>query len=169
MFVPRRRLPPPVPLVKRAGRPPTQARKCPVEVRTCTQHGETEFAYYSAGNGTRRWRCKRCVGEAVTRRKQRVKELLVEEAGGCCAVCGYDRCIINLHFHHVDPREKSFALSMHTTKSLATYREEMEKCVLLCANCHGEIEAGLMVGPPAGARFEDVLHIYGGPDPDEDD
>lgn len=108
------------------------------------------------------------MGEAVTRRKQLVKEILVEEAGGCCAVCGYDRCIINLHFHHVDPAEKSFSLSMHTTKSLAAYREEMEKCVLLCANCHGEVEAGILVGPPAGATFEDVLHIYGGPDPDDD-
>jgi hypothetical protein len=32
--------------------------------------------------------------------------MLVEESGGCCAVCGYDRCIINLHFHHVDPKKK---------------------------------------------------------------
>jgi hypothetical protein len=103
------------------------------------------------------------VGEAVVRRKQLIKELLVEEAGGCCAVCGYDRCIINLVFHHVDPEQKSFSLSMNTTKSLAAYREEMEKCVLLCANCHGEVEAGLLVGPPAGAKYEDVLHIYGGP------
>lgn len=89
----------------------------------------------------------------MTRRKQRVKAILVEEAGGCCAVCGYDRCIINLVFHHVDPSQKSFALSMNTTKSLAAYREEMKKCVLLCANCHGEIEAGLIASPPAGARF----------------
>jgi hypothetical protein len=70
-------------------------------------------------------------------------------------VCGYARCIINLHFHHVDPRKKSFGLSMQTTKSLAAYREEMKKCVLVCANCHGEIEAGLVVSPPAGATFAD--------------
>jgi hypothetical protein len=88
---------------------------------------------------------------------------LVEEAGGCCAVCGYDRCIINLHFHHVDPTQKSFVLSSSTTKSLASYREELKKCVLVCANCHGEIEAGLIVGPPAEATFEDVTHLYAGP------
>ena len=100
----------------------------------------------------------------MTRRKQLIKEFLVEKAGGCCTVCGYDRSIINLGFHHVDPDEKSFALSMNTTKSLAAYLEEIEKCVLVCANCHGEIEAGLIVGPPAGARFEDVIHLYGHPD-----
>jgi hypothetical protein len=86
----------------------------------------------------------------------------VEEAGGCCVVCGYDRTVVNLHFHHVNPAEKSFSLSMNTTKSLARYREELQKCVLVCANCHGEIEAGLLVGPPARATYEDVLHVYGG-------
>lgn len=114
----------------------------------------------------RRWRCKRCVGEAVTRRKQEVKRLLVKEAGGCCAICGYDRTVVNLVFHHVNPREKSFALASSTTKSLAAYRAEMEKCVLVCANCHGEIETGLVVSPPAGATYEDVLHIYGSPEHD---
>ena len=76
-------------------------------------------------------------------------------------ICGYDRCIINLVFHHVDPAEKSFGLSMATTKALAAYREEATKCVLLCANCHGEVEAGLVHSPPAGARFEDMVHVYG--------
>ena len=86
--------------------------------------------------------------------------MLVEEAGGCCAICGYDRCIVNLHFHHVDPSLKSFKLSMQTTKAISSYRQEAEKCVLLCANCHGEVEAGVMPSPPAGAHFEDVVHLY---------
>jgi hypothetical protein len=159
-----KRVPAPVPLVNQKGRPPAANRRCPVELRECTQHGQTEFAYYSAGGDRRRWRCKRCVGEAVTRRKQRVKRELVEWAGGCCTVCGYDRCIINLGFHHVDPSQKSFALDMGTTKSIAAYLEEIEKCVLVCANCHGEIEMGLIPSPPAGARFEDVVYMYWGPD-----
>ena len=95
-----------------------------------------EFALYA-----KRWRC---IGEAVTRRKQKVKRILVEEAGGACTVRGYNRCIINLVFHHVDPERKSFGLSAATSKSLATLREEMAKCLLVCANCHGEIEAGLI-------------------------
>ena len=87
--------------------------------------------------------------------------MLVEEAGGCCAICGYDTCIVNLHFHHVDPSQKRFILSSATTKSLAAYRDELTKCVLLCANCHGEIEAGLRASPPAGAHFGDVLYVTG--------
>jgi cytochrome c553 len=111
----------------------------------------TEFAHYSAGpkHGFR-WRCKRCVGEAVTRRKQKMKRILVNEAGGRCAVCGYDRCIVNLTFHHIDPSKKSFSMSAKTGKSLASFRKEAKKCVLVCANCHGEIEAGLIESPPAG-------------------
>jgi hypothetical protein len=98
----------------------------------------------------------------VTRRKQAVKERLIEEGGGCCTVCGYDRCTFNLTFHHVDPKTKSFGMSMRSTKALAAYLEEIQKCVLVCANCHGEIESGLIVSPPAGATFEDVVYAYAG-------
>lgn len=97
--------------------------------------------------------CKRCVAEAVTRRHQKVKRILVSEAGGCCAICGYDRTVFNLHFHHVDPSKKSFRVSMSTGKSLATFQAEAKKCVLVCANCHGEIEAGMIPSPPPQAHF----------------
>jgi len=115
----------------------------------CPRHGTTTFHRYASG----RVRCKRCVGEAVTRRHRRVKQILVDEAGGCCALCGYDRTTRNLQFHHVDPATKEFSMQMGLGKSLAKYRAEATKCVLVCANCHGEIEAGLVVSPPAGARF----------------
>ena len=87
----------------------------------------------------------------MTRRHQKVRRILREEAGGCCAVCGYERSPINLHFHHVDPATKSFAVNSATGKALATLRAEAAKCVLVCANCHGEIEAGLIESPVAGA------------------
>jgi len=44
-------------------------------------------------------------------------------------------------------------MNMGRGKSLKAYREEATKCVLVCANCHGEIEAGLIPSPPARARF----------------
>ncbi len=68
-------------------------------------------------------------------------------------MCGYDRTARNLHFHHVDPATKSFAMTMARGKSLAAYAAEAAKCVLVCANCHGEIEAGLIASPLPGARF----------------
>jgi hypothetical protein len=72
-----------------------------------------------------------------------VKARLVEEAGGRCALCGYDRCQAALQFHHRDPGEKLFAISHQgLTRSLARAREEARKCILVCANCHAELEGG---------------------------
>lgn len=121
-------------------------------VRECAVHGEQRH-YALSDRGVLRYRCRRCVGEAVTRRHRKLKQLLVDEAGGCCAVCGYDRVLGNLHFHHVEPTEKAFEIQMGRGKSLAAYREEAHKCVLVCANCHGEIEAGLIPSPPPGSTL----------------
>ena len=106
----------------------------------CVRHGSTTFVVYNDG----RSRCKRCNAEAVVRRRRKVKAILVAEAGGCCNLCGYDRCTAALHFHHLDPAKKSFSLSLRgVTRSLDTLREEAQKCVLLCSNCHAEVEAGV--------------------------
>ncbi len=121
-------------------------------LRICPVHGP-ERHYAFSDRGRFRYRCRRCVGEAVTRRHRKLKRLLVDESGGGCAVCGYDRCLGNLHFHHVVPAEKSFEIQMGSGKSLAAYREEARKCVLVCANCHGEIAAGLIASPPAGSKL----------------
>jgi transposase-like protein len=107
----------------------------------CGRHGLTEF--WIEGRGS--YRCMKCRGEWVARRRRKVKEILVAEAGGRCAICGYDRCIAALQFHHVDPATKSFALGHQGfTRSLARMREEAGKCVLLCANCHAEVGAGIL-------------------------
>ena len=142
---------PPIPLLKQRGRPP--ATDSTAELRVCRHHGLVTFHRCSQGQRGYRWVCKRCAGEAVTRRLQKVKRILVEEAGGCCAVCGYARCMVNLHFHHVDPATKSFALSVASGKGLAKLRAEATKCVLVCANCHGEIESGVIESPPPGATL----------------
>jgi hypothetical protein len=137
------------------GTPPKPGR--PVEdpaplLKWCRRHGVVPHARYRDGRGLR-LRCKRCVGEAVTRRHRKVRAILVAEAGGRCAVCGYRRCMYNLQFHHVDPQTKAFEMNMGRGKSLESFREEAKKCVLVCANCHGEIEAGLIPSPPAGATY----------------
>ena len=74
-----------------------------------------------------------------------MKEILVAEAGGRCQLCGYDRHAAALHFHHVHPSAKSFGLARRgVTRSLNEVRAEAAKCVLLCSNCHAEVEAGLV-------------------------
>jgi hypothetical protein len=84
-----------------------------------------------------------------------VARILVEEAGGRCQVCGYDRCIAALQFHHIDPATKLFGLgSRGLAQALDKLRAEAAKCVLLCANCHAEVEAGVtrLPFPDAAAR-----------------
>jgi hypothetical protein len=77
-------------------------------------------------------------------RRRTIKEILVREAGGRCQICGYDRYSAALQFHHVDPGAKSFGLALRgVTRSLDRCREEARKCVLLCANCHAEVEAAV--------------------------
>jgi hypothetical protein len=130
---------------------PSRPRSNEAELLDCPIHGLVLHHLYSQGPGVaKRYRCKRCVGEAVTRRLRKVKSLLVEEYGGRCAVCGYDQTTAALCFHHVDPSTKSFGITMGNGRSLTAYREEARKCVLVCVNCHSEIEAGLIPSPPAG-------------------
>ncbi len=109
-------------------------------MRRCSRHGVTEF--WLEGRGY--YRCKRCRMDRVSRRRRKIKLLLVAEAGGRCVLCGYDRCVVALHFHHIDRSSKRFHLSMQgATRSLLAARAEMATCALLCANCHAEVEAGL--------------------------
>ena len=107
--------------------------------RRCATHGLTNFILEGRGY----YRCKQCRLERVVAWRRRVKQKLVIEAGGRCVLCGYDRCLAALQFHHVDPREKAFAVSRQgVTRSFAEARAEAAKCALLCANCHAEVEAG---------------------------
>ena len=70
----------------------------------------------------------------------------MDEAGGRCVRCGFDRSSAALEFHHLDPRTKSFGLAQRgMTRSIEEVRREAGKCVLLCANCHAEIESGVEV------------------------
>jgi transposase len=107
----------------------------------CARHGITTFKRRSTGG----YRCARCRADAVARRRRKVKRILVEEAGGRCKLCGYNRCVGALEFHHLAPADKRFSLSHRgVTRSLERARAEARKCVLLCANCHAEVEAGIV-------------------------
>jgi hypothetical protein len=111
----------------------------------CPLHGWTEFVRRAKSE----YRCKRCRVEAVKRRRRKVKQILVDEAGGRCAICGYDRHPAALQFHHRDPTQKCFGLSLRgLTRSIAELRAEAAKCTLLCGNCHAEVEAGFTSLPP---------------------
>jgi transposase len=115
-----------------------------VVIRECPRHGTTEFKRRTPSG----YRCLKCRSEAVTQRRRRVKQILVDDAGGACRICGYRRCIGALEFHHVDPTNKRFSLSHRgVARSLEKARAEARKCVLLCANCHVEVESGIATLP----------------------
>ena len=110
----------------------------------CPRHGVTAFRRRADGG----WRCLECRAQAVAARRRSVKATLVAEAGGGCALCGYSRSMAALQFHHLDATAKEFQISQRgVTRSIAAARAEAAKCVLLCANCHAEVEAGLATIP----------------------
>jgi transposase len=110
-------------------------------IRECASHGWTTFRPVGAD---RQYRCARCLVTSVTERRRALKRTLVQEAGGRCARCGYDRYPGALQFHHRDVAAKAFSVSNGgVARSLEALREEARKCLLLCANCHAEVEAGL--------------------------
>jgi hypothetical protein len=111
-------------------------------LRECATHGWTVFVR-SGARGY--YRCPACTAGRVAEYRRRVKERLVEQAGGRCVVCGYDAYAGALQFHHVDPTEKRFGLARGgLTRPWAEVVLEARKCVLLCGNCHAEVEAGLV-------------------------
>lgn len=107
------------------------------DTRICKIHGETPHKQYSSqGN---RWRCLKCQTEAVTKRRAKLKILAVEYKGGKCERCGYDKCIAALDFHHLDPKEKDFGIAdKGNTRAFDKIKIELDKCIMLCANCHRE-------------------------------
>ena len=63
-------------------------------------------------------------------------------------ICEYDKCIDALDFHHIDASKKSFGLSARgVTRAWDKVKAEADKCVLVCANCHRELHAGVLQLP----------------------
>lgn len=108
-------------------------------IKNCKHHGETEFAIENDGTKHQRTRCKKCRSEAVCRRRKTLKTKAINYKGGKCQKCGYNKCESALEFHHLDPSQKEFGIGSGHTKSWSNLQKEIEKCELLCANCHREV------------------------------
>lgn len=109
-------------------------------VKKCLVHGRVHHISRSDGS----YRCGKCASEWVVRSRKSKKKKLVELFGGKCVVCGYDAYVGALDFHHINPKKKEFSLSVKgLCYSWGTILKEAEKCILVCKNCHAEIEAGI--------------------------
>lgn len=72
------------------------------------------------------------------------KRRLVELMGGKCEICGYNKCLRNLCFHHIAEAEKTFDIASNlTTQTGANILNEVTQTVLLCCLCHGETHDGM--------------------------
>lgn len=83
--------------------------------------------------------CKVCTNENRYAILKRHKLTLITELGKKCSICGYNKNSAALEFHHTAPEHKDFSISNTKTTNLDKIRKEMEKCILVCSNCHKEI------------------------------
>jgi len=101
--------------------------------------GEEAWAEYQKQRNNRlNWRKRAKNPEKYVDRSTKLKQEIVAYKGGKCEICGYDKCVGALVFHHQNPEEKSFSISHHHG-SLERLKKEADKCLLLCSNCHREL------------------------------
>ena len=83
--------------------------------------------------------------KAVQKRRKLIKQMALDYKGRKCEICGYSRCVDALEFHHIGRTKKDFGISEKGyTRSWGKVKEEIDKCLLLCANCHREAHKGLL-------------------------
>jgi hypothetical protein len=105
---------------------------------TCTVCGKLYIHRPGSGTGpTICWSCR------TKQRRIKLKNQAVEYKGSRCLLCGYSKCIDALVFHHIVPEEKEFGIANKYCLSWESLKKEIDKCALLCANCHSEVHAGI--------------------------
>lgn len=91
---------------------------------------------YDRSKGHNKTRCNSCV---VNARRSTFKAKCIKYKGGKCEVCGYSKCNRALSFHHINPENKKFAIGGAHSRRWNEVIKELDKCLLLCANCHMEL------------------------------
>ncbi len=85
--------------------------------------------------------CNTC---QVNNRRPIRKQKAIVLKGHKCLVCGYNKCISALDFHHLDPSLKDTAIAKLYLSNIEKFIIELNKCVLLCCRCHSEHHAGII-------------------------
>lgn len=127
------------PTCKKPPKTISEDKKC----SSCNQIKSKNLFYKTNTTGTLSSQCKECTRKSKHDMYLNVKIKCVEYKGGQCNKCGYSKCIKALEFHHIDPNEKDFNLTKVRILSWDNQKEriikELDKCILVCANCHREI------------------------------
>ena len=90
--------------------------------------------------------CGKCQNEKTKKSLANVKSEMIKYKGSKCQICGYDKCDSALEFHHIDPKQKDSSITnmIQTRVELNILIKEVDKCILICANCHRELHKGLI-------------------------
>ena len=132
-------------------------------IKECKIHGLTEFTV----RNEKRERCKKCAVDAVMKRRTKVKQLAIDYKGGKCEICEYSKYNGALEFHHLEPNEKEFNIGRYGhSRSWERVKNEIDKCILVCSNCHKEIHGNIIkLGYSSEAEQEFVKFQVGGSNP----
>lgn len=107
---------------------------------------------------------KACMAkEGVNRLRRKRKLGVIKYLGGSCQRCGFDEHESALQFHHRDPSQKDFGINRGISKRFELVKAELDKCDLLCANCHSIVHA--LLAQPVERESEELG--VGGANPSE--
>lgn len=102
----------------------------------CSVCGRCYMYFKNRRAGHTKTKCNSCMANI---RRWSIKNKMLLYKGSKCSVCGYSKCLSALEFHHTDSKEKNFGLSGFHCLVWSRIKEELDKCVLLCSNCHREL------------------------------
>lgn len=113
-------------------------RKCKICEKVFETKSSTRiYCYECSGNSIRSDNETRKHQKTILRRNMKLQA--IKMLGGKCSICGYNKCVDALEFHHKNPKEKEFKLGSGNTMSWEEYK--LKKCILVCSNCHKEIHS----------------------------
>jgi predicted transcriptional regulator len=104
----------------------------------------TRDNFYIRKNGKFHCWCKECNNRITYEKQCQLKIDAMEYKGGKCCLCGYNKCKGALDFHHIDPEKKEFAIGSLRAYRWDIVKPELDKCILVCKNCHAEIHAKMV-------------------------
>ena len=110
----------------------------------CKIEKSIDFFYKRRNNKDCAPYCKECTSIQTLQRQRKLKLDCINYKGGKCLSCNYNKYQGALEFHHLDPNEKDFSLSKVKHTTFNKVKKELDKCILLCSNCHKEIHANFI-------------------------
>jgi hypothetical protein len=108
-----------------------------IECRSCKTEKSEDLFFKASKSKCYDKICKECKHRKMMERRHALKLFAIQFKGGKCSKCGYNKSVAALEFHHIDPTKKEFSIT-NDCRSKKRLQSELEKCILLCSNCHRE-------------------------------